>query len=113
MSPAWAASIVLPNVSTLVTTDLVAAPSPTSSTGSPTRTWPRSIAPVTTVPRPLIVSEFSTAIRNGAPKYRSGTGTYASTASSRARTEATHRSSPASAASPETRTTGTSSPGYP
>jgi hypothetical protein len=42
---------------------------------SPTRTWPRSIAPVTTVPRPVMVSEFSTAIRNGASTYRSGTGT--------------------------------------
>jgi len=53
-----------------VTTDFTAAPSPMSSTGSPTRTWPRSIAPVTTVPRPVMVMEFSTAIRNGAPTYR-------------------------------------------
>ena len=49
--PAQALSIVLPNVSTLVTTDFTAAPRPMSSTGSPVRTWPRSIAPVTTVPR--------------------------------------------------------------
>jgi hypothetical protein len=60
----------------LVTTDFTAAPSPMSSTGSPACTRPFSIAPVTTVPRPVMVMEFCTAIRNGASMYRSGTGTY-------------------------------------
>ena len=66
LSPASARSIVLPNVSTPVTTEATVAPSPMTSTASPDRTWPRSTAPVTTVPRPVMVSTFSTGMRNGA-----------------------------------------------
>jgi len=75
LSPACALSIVLPKVSTLVTTAVSDSASPTASILSPGQTTPRSIAPVTTVPRPVMVSTFSTAIRNGASTYRSGTGT--------------------------------------
>ena len=38
---------------------------PTISISSPTFTMPRSIRPVTTVPRPVIVNTSSTGIRNG------------------------------------------------
>ncbi|MDT4883850.1 hypothetical protein FQZ97_1199310 [compost metagenome] len=75
MSPAWTSSSVLPNVSNPVATLATVGPSPTTSTASPARSEPRSTAPVTTVPRPLMVSTFSIGIRNGSPSSRSGTGT--------------------------------------
>ena len=75
MSPAWTASSVLPNDSMPMATEATVSPSPTTSTGEPTASMPRSTAPVTTVPRPLIVSTFSMGIRNGSSKARSGSGT--------------------------------------
>ena len=47
---------------------------PTISTSSPTFTMPRSMRPVTTVPRPEIENTSSTGIRNGLSIARSGTG---------------------------------------
>ena len=58
----------------MATVDIVSA-RPTTSTGSPTRSLPRSTAPVTTVPRPEMVSTFSIGIRNGSSSSRGGTGT--------------------------------------
>ena len=54
---------------------------PTISTSSPTFTLPRSILPVTTVPRPEIEKISSIGIRKGLSTARSGRGTYVSTAS--------------------------------
>src|SRR4051812_40519610 len=113
LSPASATDNDLPNVSRPVATVATVGPRPTTSTGSPTRSVPRSIFPVTTVPRPLMVSTFSIGIRNGSPSSRGGTGTYASTASSSSTTDRVHRGSPSRAFSALTRTTGTSSPGKP
>lgn len=111
LSPASASDIGLPKVSRPVTTvPCVPDPAPSTCTRSPTRIRPRSTAPVTTVPRPVMVSTFSTGSRNGASVYRSGVGTYVSTASSSASTEAVQRGSPSSAFSPDTRTTGAASP---
>ena len=47
---------------------------------SPTLTIPRSMRPVTTVPRPLMPNTSSTAIRNGWSIGRSGSGIHVSTA---------------------------------
>jgi hypothetical protein len=47
---------------------------PTISISSPTFTMPRSIRPVTTVPRPEIEKMSSTGIRNGLSMARSGIG---------------------------------------
>ena len=47
---------------------------PTISISSPTLTTPRSIRPVTTVPRPEIENTSSTGIRNGLSTARSGVG---------------------------------------
>ncbi len=111
MSPASADSIGLPKVSRPVTTVSTGSPSPPRTlTRSPMRTLPRSTAPVTTVPRPVMVSTFSTGSRNGASVYRTGMGTYVSTASSSASIAPVQRGSPSSAPSPETRTTGAPSP---
>src|SRR3989304_1175586 len=55
--------------------------SPTTSTSSPTFTFPRSTRPVATVPRPVIVKMSSTAIRKGFSTSRTGVGMYESTAS--------------------------------
>ena len=80
---------------------------PTMSTVSLTLRMPRSIRPVTTVPRPVIVKTSSTGIRNGLSVSRSGCGIDSSTAfiSSRTLTRPTS-ASPSSALSAETRTTG-------
>jgi hypothetical protein len=48
---------------------------PTISTSSLTFTLPRSIRPVTTVPRPEIENTSSIGIRNGLSTSRSGSGT--------------------------------------
>src|SRR5471032_2714093 len=53
------------NISTPVTTVLRVSRKPTISTSSPTFTLPRSIRPVTTVPRPEIEKMSSIGIRNG------------------------------------------------
>ena len=53
---------------------------PTISTSSPTLTMPRSMRPVTTVPRPEIENTSSIGIRNGWSFGRCGCGMYSSTA---------------------------------
>jgi hypothetical protein len=47
---------------------------PTISISSLTLTMPRSMRPVTTVPRPVIVKTSSTGMRNGLSTSRSGVG---------------------------------------
>ncbi len=73
---------------------------------------PRSMRPVTTVPRPLIENTSSTAIRNGLSMSRCGSGMWLSTASIRFATDSTHFSSPLSAPSAEPWITGMLSPSY-
>ena len=81
------------------------------STVSLTLTTPRSIRPVTTVPRPVIVKTSSTGMRNGLSISRSGCGIAVSTAFMSSMSLSPHSASPSSAFSAETRTTGRSSPG--
>ena len=59
----WSSS--LRNISTPVTVVFWVARMPTISISSPTLTMPRSMRPVTTVPRPEIDNTSSTGIRNG------------------------------------------------
>src|SRR3989454_453862 len=102
----------LRNISTPVTTVFLSVPNPTISTSSPTFTFPRSIRPVATVPRPVIENTSSTGIRNGLSTSRFGTGMLLSKAVSSSSTFATHGFSPAIAFRAEPRITGMSSPGY-
>ena len=113
LSPASTGPGVLPNDSLPVATDATVAPSPTTSTASPTRE--HAVLDVTghDVPRPLIVEHALDRHQERPSSSRTGSGTYPSTASSSPATDATHRSSPSSARSAETGTTGTSSPGKP
>jgi len=99
------------NISTPVTTVLRVSRKPTISTSSPTFTFPRSMRPVTTVPRPEIEKISSIGIRNGLSSSRCGCGTYLSTAAINSSICFSHFASPFSAPSAEIRTTGTSSPG--
>ena len=85
---------------------------PTISTVSFTFTMPRSMRPVTTVPRPVIVKTSSTGMRNGFSVSRTGSGMASSTASMSSSSFSAHSASPSSALSAETRTIGRSSPGY-
>src|SRR6266540_692124 len=80
LSPATPSSRSLRNISTPVTTDFCVSRSPTISTSSPTLILPRSMRPVTTVPRPEIENTSSIGIRNGWSIGRSGSGTNASSA---------------------------------
>ena len=84
---------------------------PMMSTVSLILTIPRSIRPVTTVPRPVIVKTSSTGMRNGFSVSRSGCGMNSSTASISSRTDSPHLASPLSAGAAATRITGASSPG--
>ena len=70
---------------------------PMMSTVSPVWTTPRSIRPVTTVPRPVIENTSSTGIRNGFSTSRTGSGIASSTAFMSSRTDSPHFSSPFSA----------------
>ena len=112
MSPAWPWSSSLRNISTPVTV-VFDEPGrmPTISISSETLTMPRSMRPVTTVPRPVIVKTSSTGMRNGLSISRSGSGIAVSTASMSSMSLSPHSLSPSSALSAETRTTGRSSPG--
>jgi len=83
---------------------------PMMSTCSPVRTMPRSIRPVTTVPRPVIVNTSSIGIRNGLSVSRSGCGMYSSTASISSRMLSLHLGSPFIAGKAATRTIGQLSP---
>ena len=62
------------NISTPVTIVFAVGRMPTISTSSPTLTIPRSIRPVTTVPRPEIEKMSSIGIRNSLSIARSGSG---------------------------------------
>src|SRR6266478_4372351 len=95
LSPACPSSNSLRNISTPVTTTFLSVPNPTISTSSPTFTFPRSIRPVATVPRPVIENTSSTGIRNGFSTSRFGTGMLASSAASNSSTFPTHALSPA------------------
>ena len=75
LSPAMPSSNCFLNISTPVTTVLRVSRKPTISTSSPTFTLPRSIRPVTTVPRPEIEKISSIGIRNGLSSSRAGCGT--------------------------------------
>src|SRR5437660_964561 len=109
-SPARPSSSSLRNISTPVTVVVCfSGRMPTMSTVSLTLTTPRSIRPVTTVPRPVIVKTSSTGMRNGFSVSRTGSGIEVSTASISSSSFAPQSASPSSAFSAETRMTGTSS----
>ena len=74
MSPAWPSSSSFLNISTPVQVVLVVGLSPTISISSFTFTIPRSMRPVTTVPRPEIENTSSIGIRNGLSITRTGVG---------------------------------------
>ena len=74
LSPASPESSSLRNISTPVTTHFCVSRMPTISTSSPTLIVPRSMRPVTTVPRPEIENTSSIGIRNGWSLGRSGSG---------------------------------------
>ena len=94
-----------------VTVFFIVGRKPTISTSSPTFTLPRSIRPVTTVPRPEIEKMSSIGIANGLSTSRGGSGMFLSTASISSSIDFSHFSSPSSAFSAEPRTTGIVSPG--
>ena len=83
------------------------------SISSFTLTMPRSMRPVTTVPRPEIENTSSTGIRNGLSISRFGTGMYLSISSTSLITAFTPMSeaSPSSALSAEPMMIGVLSPG--
>src|SRR5207248_8382409 len=111
LSPACPSSNSLRNISTPVTTVFLSVPKPTISTSSPTFTFPRSIRPVATVPRPVMENTSSTGIRNGFSTSRFGTGMLLSKAASSSSTLSVHFLSPSSAFKAAPRIIGTSSPG--
>ena len=111
LSPARPSSSCFLNISTPVTTVLRVSRKPTISASSPTFTLPRSMRPVTTVPRPEIEKISSIGIRKGLSTSRVGSGTFLSTASISSSIDFSHLASPFSAPSALPRTTGTASPG--
>src|SRR3989442_31059 len=94
LSPACPSSNSLRNISTPVTTDFLSDPNPTISTSSCTFTFPRSIRPVATVPRPVIENTSSTGIRNGFSTSRLGTGMFLPSAANSSSPLPTHAMSP-------------------
>ena len=74
LSPARPSSSSFLNISTPVTTVLRVARKPTISISSPTLQMPRSMRPVTTVPRPWIEKMSSIGMMNGLSITRSGIG---------------------------------------
>ncbi len=86
---------------------------PTISISSPTFTIPRSIRPVTTVPRPEMENTSSIGIRKVPSTARSGVGMYVSSASANCLIAPSPNSpaSPSSASLAEPLIMGTSSPG--
>src|SRR6202046_2796961 len=95
LSPAWPSSRILWNISTPVTVVLVAfSLIPMISISSPVWITPRSIRPVTTVPRPVIENTSSTGIRNGFSTSRTGSGIESSTACLSSRADSPHFSAP-------------------
>ena len=114
LSPACPESRSLRNISTPVQTVFVVSRIPTISISSPTLTTPRSIRPVTTVPRPEIENTSSIGIKNGWSIARTGVGIYSSTAAISSLIFSSPISGvlPSIAAKAEPATTGISSPGY-
>ena len=111
-SPACPSSSNLRNISTPVTVVFwLSGRIPTISTSSLIFTTPRSIRPVITVPRPVIVKTSSTGIKNGLSISRAGCGINASTASMSSMIFSPQAASPSRALSAEMRTIGVSSPG--
>src|SRR5205814_2296066 len=90
LSPACPSSNSLRNISTPVTTVFLSVPNPTISTSSCTFTFPRSIRPVATVPRPVIENTSSTGIRHGFSTSPFGTGMFLSSAANSSSTLPTH-----------------------
>ena len=113
LSPASPWSSNLRNISTPVQVVVTVSFTPTISISSPTLMMPRSIRPVTTVPRPEIEKTSSTGIKKSPSTARSGNGMYVSKASTNFSTDGTPISdvSPSSALSAEPVTIGVSSPG--
>ena len=111
MSPARPSSNCFLNISTPVTTVFCVSRKPTISTSSPTFTLPRSIRPVTTVPRPWIEKISSIGIRKGLSTSLAGSGTFLSTASISSSIDFSHLASPFKAPKAEPRTMGSVSPG--
>jgi len=113
LSPASPRSKILRNISTPVQVDFIfSSLKPMMSTSLPVLITPRSIRPVATVPRPVIVNTSSTDIRNGFSTSRGGIGIQLSTAAISSRTVSTHFGSPFNAPSAEPRITGVLSPSY-
>src|ERR1700691_5832904 len=81
LSPAMPSSSCFLNISTPVQTVVRVSRNPTISTFSPTFTLPRSILPVTTVPRPEIEKISSIGMANGVSMSRTDIGMLLSTAS--------------------------------
>src|ERR1035441_9734856 len=97
LSPAWPSSRILRNISTPVTVVVCAfSLMPMMSTVSPVWIVPRSIRPVTTVPRPVIEKTSSTGIRNGFSISRTGCGIASSQAVMSSMTLPPHSASPSS-----------------
>src|SRR5712691_7014984 len=111
LSPARPSSSNFLNISTPVTTFFCVARNPTISISSPTFTLPRSIRPVTTVPRPEIEKISSIGMANGLSTSRTGNGTFLSTASINSSIVFSHFASPFSACSAEPLITAIVSPG--
>src|SRR3984957_7506243 len=111
LSPAMPSSSSLRNISTPVTVFFIVGRKPTISISSPTFTLPRSIRPVTPVPRPEIEKMSSIGIANGLSTSRGGSGMCLSTASISSRIDASHFASPSSAFSADPLITGIVSPG--
>src|SRR6185437_7800499 len=111
LSPAIPSSSSFRNISTPVTVFFIVGRKPTISISSPTFTLPRSILPVTTVPRPEIEKMSSIGIANGLSTSRCGNGMFLSTASIKSRIDFSHFASPSSAFSADPRITGSVSPG--
>ncbi|OPZ76373.1 MAG: hypothetical protein BWY79_01652 [Actinobacteria bacterium ADurb.Bin444] len=114
LSPARASSNILRNISRDVATDLILSSCmPTISTSAPGVMTPRSIRPVTTVPRPVMVNTSSMGIRKGFSVSRTGSGMKLSQALMSSMILSLHSLfvSDSRAFSAEPRTMGVSSPG--
>src|SRR5580698_1793115 len=111
LSPASPSSSSFLNISTPVTTFFCVGRNPTISISSPTFTLPRSIRPVTTVPRPEIEKISSIGMANGLSTSRTGSGTFLSTASINSSIVFSHFASPFSACKAEPLITAMVSPG--
>jgi len=113
LSPAWALSSSLRNISMAVAVVLRVSRRPTISTSDIVLMTPRSTRPVTTVPRPSMLNTSSMHIRKGLSCSRTGSGTNVSRALSRLAMAASPSGVPAMAAVADPRMIGVLSPGKP